>query len=250
MMPSMKAEFRRLFTIRSTYILTFVSLAFTVFFCFWIEGYKGLSDSPAANLSPTALHEILANALGMGITFATIIAILFMAHEYRYNTIMYTLTASASRTKALLAKLITMIIFTIGYGLLSVGVAFASYYVGLSLRDASLPAQDFNVLAELGRLTFYCAAYSLVGILLATATRSVVFAIATIFIFPTAIEQLLGLLLKDNAKYLPFTALDSTVGAAMNPSALASGTAMLVSSVYLAVALVATWVLFVKRDAN
>jgi len=246
----MKAEFRRLFTIRSTYIITFISLVLTIFFCLWIEGYKGLSGSPAANLSPTALHEILANGLGMGIGFATIIAILFMAHEYRYNTIMYTLTASASRTKALLAKLITMITFTIGYGLLSVAVAFASYYVGLSLRDASLPAQDFNVLAELGRLVFYCAAYSLVGILLATATRSVVFAIATIFVFPTAIEPLLGLLLKENAKYLPFTTLDSTIGAAMAQNTLSSGTAMIVSTGYLAVALVVTWILFVKRDAN
>jgi ABC-2 type transport system permease protein len=250
MIPSMKAEFRRLFTIRSTYILTFVSLAITVFFCLWIEGYKGLSGSPAAMLKPTALHDILANALGMGITFATIIAILFMAHEYRYNTITYTLTANASRTKALLAKLITMIVFTIGYGLLSVAVAFASYYIGLSLRDASLPAQDFNALAELGRLAFYCAAYSLVGILLATATRSVVFAIAAIFVIPAVVEPLLGLLLNESSKYLPFTAFDSTIDAAQAQNTLNSGAAMVVSSIYLVVALAVTWILFVKRDAN
>ena len=66
---------------------------------------------------------------------------------------------------------------------------------------------------------------------------------------PTTVEPLLGLLLKENTKYLPFTALDSTVGASISPNTLSSGDAILVSTGYLLVTLAVTWLLFVKRDA-
>jgi ABC-2 type transport system permease protein len=250
MLPSMKAEFRRLFTVRSTYILIGLSLVLIVFFAFWFEGYKGNTGSPASELASTALHEIVANGVGLGVVFASIVAILFMAHEYRYNTIMYTLTANASRSKALLAKLLTIILFSVAYGLFASLVAILSYLLGLSLRDASLPAQQFNVFAELGRIVFYCTGYALIGMLIATVARSVVVAIAAILIVPTTVEPLLGLLLKENSKYLPFTALDSSVGASFAQNTLSSGNAILVSCAYLLTALAVTWLLFVRRDAN
>lgn len=249
MLPSIKSEFRRLFTVRSTYILITLSLILTVVFAFWFEGYKGNTGSPASTLQPTALREILGNGVGLGVVFTSIIAILFMAHEYRYNTIMYTLTINARRTRALIAKLLTIILFSIGYGLLASGVALGSYLLGLSLRDATLPAQELNVLAQLGKIIFYCTGYALLGMLIATLARSVVVAIAAILIVPTTVEPLLGLLLKENTKYLPFTALDSTVGASISANALSSGDAILVSTGYLLATLAVTWLLFVKRDA-
>jgi ABC-2 type transport system permease protein len=249
MLPAIKSEFRRLFTVRSTYILIVISLLLTVLFTFWFEGYKGNTGSPASTVTPTAIHEILANGVGLGVVFTSIIAILFMAHEYRYNTIMYTLTINARRTKVLVAKLLTIVLFSIGYGLLASGVAVASYLLGLSLRDASLPSQELNLIADLGKIIFYCAGYALIGMLIATLTRSVVVAIGAILIVPTTVEPLLGILLKENTKYLPFTALDNTVGASMSSNILSSGDAMLVSTGYLLVTIAVTWLLFVKRDA-
>lgn len=250
MQHSLKAEFRKLFTVRSTYILLALSLALIILFALFFEGYKGNTGSPASTLQPGALHEIVANGVGLGVIFVSIIAILFMAHEYRYNTIMYTLTANVHRTRALLAKLITISLFSVCYGLVATALALASYQVGLSLRDAALPAQDFSLLPELGKIAFYCAGYALIGMLIATVTRSVIVAVATLLIFPTTIEPLLGLLVKENVKYLPFTALDSTVGASMVQNTLQPGPAMLVSMAYLAAALAVTWLLFVRRDAN
>lgn len=250
MQHALKAEFRKLFTVRSTYILLALSLALIILFAFFFEGYKGNTGSPASTLQPDALHEIVANGVGLGVIFVSIIAILFMAHEYRYNTIMYTLTANVHRTKALFAKLITISLFSVIYGMAAAIIALGSYKLGLSLRDATLPPQDFNALAELGKIAFYCAGYALIGMLIATITRSVIVAIATILIFPTTIEPLLGILLKENVKYLPFTALDSTVGASIAQNTLQPGSAMLVSLGYLAVALAVTWLLFVRRDAN
>lgn len=250
MIPTIKAEFRKLFTVRSTYIVLILSLILIFFFAFWLEGYKGISGSPASTLAPTALQEIITNGAGLSVLFVSIIAVLFMAHEYRYNTINYTLTANARRTQVLLAKVFTIIIFSLGYGLLAVLAALGFYTLGLSLRDASLPPQDLNVLTQVGKLIFYYIGYGLIGLFLAVVTRSIVMSIATLFIFPTTIEPLLGLLLKDNTKYLPFTALDSTVGASMIQDTLTASSAILVSAAYLAAGLAVTWWLFVRRDAS
>lgn len=250
MAPTIKAEFRKLFTIRSTYILIGLSLALVALLCFYFEGYRGNTGSPASKLAPTALQEIVSNGAGLAAVFTTIIAILFMAHEYRYNTIMYTLTTNARRSRVLLAKLFTIILFSVGCGLLAVAVALGSYMLGLSLRDATLPTQNFDVLTHVGRVAFYYMGYALIGLLIATVARSVVVAIATLLIFPITVEPLLGLVLKENTKYLPFTALDSTVGAAITERTLTPGSAIVVTCGYLVVGLVITWVLFVRRDAS
>lgn len=250
MIPTIKSEFRKLFTVKSTYIVIIISLVLIFLFSFWLEGYKGVSGSPAATLAPTALQEIINNGAGLSVLFVSIIAVLFMAHEYRYNTINYTLTANARRTQVLLAKVFAIVVFSLGYGLLAVFAALGFYMFGLSLRDASLPPQDLNVLTQVGKLIFYYIGYGLIGLLLAVVTRSIVMSIATLFIFPTTIEPLLGLLLKENTKYLPFTALDSTVGASMIQNTLTVGSAIAVATAYLAGGLLVTWWLFVRRDAS
>ncbi len=250
MLPALKSEFRKLFTVRSTYIMIALSMALIALYCFFFEGYKGNTGSPASTLGDTALQEIVSNGAGISVLFASIVSILFMAHEYRYNTIMYTLTANVRRGRVLLAKVLAIVLFSIVYGLIAVAVALGCYMFGLSLRDATLPPQDIDALAELGKVVFYYMGYALVGLLLAMLTRSVVMAVGTLLIFPITIEPLLSLVLRDNAKYLPFTALDSTVGATVMPNVLSPGNAIAVTCVYLAGGLFITWLLFVRRDAN
>lgn len=250
MIATIRSEFRKLFTIRSTYIISILSLLPIGLFSFWLEGYKGVTGSAASTLAPTALQEVASNGSGLAVLFSAIIAILFMAHEYRYNTIMYTLTANAHRTRVLFAKVITIVIFCVLYGFMAFAAAIGLYLAGLSLRDASLPPQEFDVLVQLAKTAFYYTGYALIGLLIASITRGVVMAVAAILVFPTVLEPLLGLLLKDNAKYLPFTSIDSAIGASMSPSTLSSDKAIMVTCVYLAIGLLVTWVLFVKRDAN
>jgi len=249
MISTFKSEFRKLLTVRSTYILIIFSVLITILFAFYFEGYKGNTGSAASTLSPLALKEILTSGGGMGVMFASIIAILFMAHEYRYNMITYTLTANANRSKVLLTKLVTISIFGALYGLFIVLFALGSYMAGLSLRDAELPTQQFDLLPELARITYYYVGYALIGVIFAAITRNVVGAIATLFVLSITIEPLLTLLLKDNAKYLPITALDSTVGATFSQSVLSPGMAIVVSAGYLAFGVAVAWLLFLRRDA-
>jgi len=219
--------------------------------CFYFEGYKGNTGTAASKLTGNALQELVGQAAGIGALFVSIIAVLFMAHEYRYNTIMYTLTINARRTKVLLGKLITITIFGVLFGLAVVLFGIASYYLGLQFRDATLPAQNFDALTQFGRVAAYYAGYALVGMLLATLLRAVVGAIAVLLLLPTTIEPLLGnLLLKDNAAYLPFAALDNIMEASVIKGNISTGTALLVSAAYVTVGWLITWYLFLRRDAN
>lgn len=249
MLATIKSEIRKLFTVRSTYFLMAIALALTILFAFYFEGYKGNTGSAASMLAPTALQEIVGNGAGLGVMFIAIIAILFMAHEYRYNTIAYTLTLNTRRTKVLISKMLVITGFAIVFGLIAAGVALGGYMLGLSLRDAVLPAQEFDAIVQIGRVAFYYAGYAILGILIACIVRSLVAAVATLLLYSAVVEPLLSLLLRDNAKYLPVTVLDSTVGAAMIPNMLSANAAMLFAAAYLVGGLIITWILFVKRDA-
>src|SRR4030081_2547999 len=98
MIPALKAEFRKLLTVRSTYIIFALALVFVAFFAGYIEGFRTLPDHVH---NPNALSEQVTSAVQAMSIFGALIALLLFAHEYRYNTIMHTLTLSNSRTKVL-----------------------------------------------------------------------------------------------------------------------------------------------------
>lgn len=251
MFSAIKSDFRKLLTIRSTYILTTIAVLLTGGVSLYFQGYKGAGVDSA-----TAIGSILDSSAGNTVIFITIIGILFMAHEYRYNTIMYTLTSNASRTRVFLSKLATISIFATIFALLISAVTVVSYMIGLNLKDLTLVGQDIDILSQVGRVIFYFVAYGIIGVLLASLIRNLVGTIAFFFIVPSTIEPLLStfVLKGDKSEYLPFTALDSIVNAGMsvmnqNPKLTATDSMLLVA-LYLVIVSVVTWFLFSKRDAN
>lgn len=252
MKATLKSEFLKLLTIRSTYVLTIITVVIIAGLNFYFEGFRGSTGSAASMLQPTAIQEILTNTAGFAVLFAAIIAILFVAHEYRYNMIMYTLTATARRTKVLLAKTLAISAFGLVFGAIVLALGTGAYMLGVAYRSgASLPAQDVDVWLTLGKIALYFVIYVLVGLTIALLVRSVVAAIVVLMIFPSTIEPLLGLILKDNAKYLPFTAIDGMLGNGMTVNAsLSVGSAAIVAVIYVVALWLLSWFLFVRRDAN
>lgn len=249
MIAALKAEFRKLLTVRSTYIVTGLVLVLVIFIAGYIEGWQ---LSPADLQQPNQFGSDVFGALNLSI-FGAIIAILLMTHEYRYNTIMYTLTASNSRSKVLLAKIVTISVYavflTVMVGLLSPIVCS----IGIHLHGHTLVPQVLHVGDLLWRSLFYGWAYGMAGLLLAVLIRVQVGAIAALFLIPGLIEQLLGQLLKHNTVYLPFSSLDQVINSsASNPSGgqLAPGKAALVFLTYLVIGWIVAWILFLRRDAN
>ncbi|HYF96604.1 MAG TPA: ABC transporter permease [Patescibacteria group bacterium] len=250
MKATMKGEFRKLFTVRSTYILIILAALLIVLVNFYFEGYRGITGSPASILSPDALKEIINNSAGLIAIFIAIIAILFIGHEYRYNTIMYTLISNTHRARVLLAKVFTVAVFSFITGLILTLFAIGCYFVGLELRGASLPPQNLDELYQFGKLTAYFVGYGLIGLLISTLLRSVIAAIAVFLIAPATIEPLASIPLKENAVYLPFSSLDNILNIGIIKSDVSPATSILVVGAYLLVGFVIAYLLFLRRDAN
>jgi hypothetical protein len=137
-----------------------------------------------------------------------------------------------------------VIVASVIFGTLSPLLAELGWHLkGLSVVPQSLPVWDLA-----WRAIFYGWGYSMFALLLAMIIRNQVGAIITILFVPGTIESLLGLLLHENTKYLPFTALNSVLN--NMPNMLAAGKAALLVSAYLLATAIIAAILFQKRDAN
>lgn len=249
MLATLAAEYRKLLTIRSTYIISSLSILFLTGITFWFVGYK---TSIQAALNQHLIADGLLSNVGLLAIFAAIMAILSITHEYRYNTIMYSLTASNSRTKVLLSKLIATTSIGLVYVAVGLALSVGAVYVGFHVADIKMIDQSVNWGDLLWRLGFFTAGLSLMGLLLGVLFRNVVGAVTTILLAPSTIEPLLGLVLKENMIYLPFNALYSIIGTVdmAGTASLSHPKAAWVFAIYLVVGWIVAWLLFMRRDAN
>jgi ABC-type transport system involved in multi-copper enzyme maturation permease subunit len=249
MINSLKAEVRKIYTVRSTYAILAFCFVIMCIFAFWVEGYKA-GDGSRAVTDVHKLAFLIRDAVGNLAFFGGIVGILCFSSEYRYNTIMYTLASSNSRIRILLSKIITVSLYSIFFTLFVAVFASLLMFIGLSLKGLSLSHQELP--ADIIYKTFFTSwGYSMVGLLFASLIRNQVGAIATFFAVPAFIEPLAGLALKDNRIYLPFAALQQvTMASPELKHALSPAKATLVFSAYLVAGWIIAWYLFLKRDAN
>lgn len=240
MIETIRSEFRKLVTIRSTYVLAGIAVALLGFFSFWELGFKGTPD-----VTP-AFMAVVKEGVTVTAMFMAIIAVLHVTHEYRYNTIMYTLTASSNRTKVFLSKLLVLCGFVLAFFVVSSLIAMAMVWLGAAIKGVDSLNTQFFYWDTLWRSVFHMLAWTMLGILFGFLFRHVVGAIAMLMIVPTTVEGLLSIVLKENTKYLPYTAIEQVhTGYSLTP-----GTAALVASAYVIGGLAIAWFLFLKRDAN
>lgn len=307
MFAQLKSELRKLLTIRSTYILISLALLLIALFAYtgtsvrtyeeavcaktgevlYTEGRADprLDQAPAEeicggtvnynkitsrDLPKEKLLYNLQEALPVVVTFVSIVLILLIAHEYRYNIINHTLTISNRRSKVLLAKVILSTIVTVLVALMAMAVSVAATYAAVGIKDLTLPAQDYNWLYIMARHIGYAVGYALFCVGIAALVRNLTAGIAAAFLLPT-LDSIGGFLLSARniqpTKILPFSALDrfgnvasditaSTVDIAEKLPGAASGQpatvlmALAVFGAYLIGLWLVTWILFLKRDAN
>ena len=250
MMHSIKAEFRKLLTVRSTYIVTALAIGLVGLFAFYGEGIR---LSPASLKDPSHLMSEAIAAITFLAPLAGVIAIYLMTDEYRHNTIMYTLTAN-TRNKVLLAKIVTVTTYAVIFTVLLSVLSPAASYLGIKLAGHVLVPQHFYFAALIWKLLFFMWSYVMAALLIALLIRHQAGSLVTLFIVPGIVESLLALLLRHNAAYLPFTAHGQILPGegSGNPSVahLSPARAATVFGIYLLVGWVLTWILFLRRDAN
>lgn len=246
MIDTIKAEFRKLLTIRSTYIVSGLSLLLISGISFYFIGIKA-----DGMLSDTLVRQAVLNLISVVGIFVGVTAILHICHEYRYNTISYTLTATNHRLKVLAAKLIVMGSYAVAMALLAMMLVAILVPLGASLGNATVPPQDFELWATLWRILAYMVGGTWFALLLGFLFRNLVFAIVIYFVLPTTITPLLINLLKVDANWLPSIAHNQILSTGVSTSDAFSA---LASAGVLALYLIVGWTvaagLFLQRDAN
>jgi ABC-type transport system involved in multi-copper enzyme maturation permease subunit len=176
-----------------------------------------------------------------------------MTHEYRYNTIMYSLTSSNSRSKVLFAKIVAITGVAVAFTVVAAVLAPLMILWGIHAHNLTLVPQTLHFGTLAWECLFYGWGYAMAGLLLAALIRNQIGAIITLFIVPGTVEALLGLLLKNNVVYLPFSALNTVIGnqhEGMSGPSITPVHAAMVFGAYLIGGWIVAWVLFLQRDAN
>jgi ABC-2 type transport system permease protein len=249
MKATVLAEFRKVFTIRSTYYILLFVLALEIFFAFFISGWR--IDAQDLH-NPTTLANDITSAVAAVSVFGALVAVFLLTHEYRYNTVLYTLTASNSRSKVLLAKILVITGFSLVFTAIVATLSPLLSVLGMHLHHLTLVPQTLHYGNLVWRSLFFGWGYAMAGLLIATLVRNQIGAIVILFLFPDTIEALLSLLFKANTVYLPFTALHTVIGQTMLPNLkpISDLQASLVFGAYLVVGWIVAWILFLRRDTT
>lgn len=245
MIDALKAEFRKLLSIRSTYIVSGLSLLLTSGISFYFLGVKAVGTFSPFSVQPAVLSMLS----GVGI-FVGIVAILLVCHEYRYNTISYTLTMTNRRIKVLAAKVFVIAIYAVVMALLTILLTSILVPLGVRVGGGAVMAQNFDMWGVLWRALAYMTSVALMGALFGFLFRSLVFTIVVYFVLPTTIEPVLINFLRANGNYLPSTAQNQIIAATPGADAFSPLASAGVVALYLAVGWIIATILFIRRDAN
>lgn len=305
MLSTLKSEFRKLLTIRTTYALVLMVLGFTVLLSYFgtnsftydegvckttgevvlsKEDMLGTGPMPEEYVSPEdrcqgevvyitkvdpqlPAETVVTNiqeSVSMASLFIAIVVVLLVVHEFRFNTITYSLTSSNSRTKFLLAKLVAAITFMVVVSLAVVAVSAVVTHIAINAKGLILPAQDFNWPYLLARILGNMAGFVLIGFTVAVILRNLAASMAALFVLPTLNSMTAWIIAErgiEPTRILPFSALERVGNAAgdltgsvmsihegLTPATVAG--ASLVGLAYVVGLLLVAWLLFVRRDAS
>ena len=246
MIAALKAELQKLLSVRSTYVITFIAAAIAGAVSFYVFGY--IADPKTLGASNYVTQQITGAISAVSIIGA-LAGVLLLANEYRYNTILYTLTSSSSRVRILLAKFVVtslyMAVFTLIIGLL----AAAGTVLGIQLKGNELAPQSIAYGELIWKTLYYAWGFGILALAMAAIIRSQVGAIVALFVVPLVLESFMGLALKENVSYLPFSALN-TILFTITQDGANLGRHLIVSIATIIGVWVVAFALLVKRDVN
>jgi len=246
-MHAFKAELRKIMSVRSTYVWLLATFAMSVLLVgFWIYGYK---DVEHAGQNTDAMVKMMLNGIGISGVFMTFPLLLLVGHEYRYNTILYSLTSAKHRFSLFFSKLAVGLFLAVVWVALMAALSCGAFFVGQYFHHGATLPQVLPSLETILRSLAYVTGSIAFGFVIAAIVRSMIASIVIFLLMPSMVEQLLSLVLKDGARFLPFTALSNLLPSA-NTGNPATITNLITVTAYAVGFGIVAAVLFWRRDAN
>lgn len=248
----LRAEFAKLWSVRSTYWTLFAALVFNVGFAaleaVFLPGQLSARDTATLDAVRVSLGGSHLSQIAFGV-----LGVLIITSEYTTGMIRVTLAAVPRRRVLLTAK---AAVFTGTALVVGIVASFAAYFVFQALLTGNTfrsSIGDPGVVRALIGGGLYLAILGLLGLGLGTIIRSSAGAIAALFsllFIPQILIQLLPPTWKTTiGRYVPMEAGSQIFSQHHEAGALSPWTGLGVFCLYAAVALVVGFILINRRDA-
>jgi len=214
MTSAVRAELRKLFTTRLWWgmaIAVFVSgAAFAVLFAFVFtsDALRGPQAAAAPTTDVAIAKAVFTGGLQVGYLLTLSIGVLTIGSEYRHQTITATFLAIPRRGRVMAAKVISLLVIGVLYGLLSLGGAVGAGTLVLTSKGVA-PFADPAIWRTLALSLLVLGLWALIGlgagILIPNQVAALLISVAVAWI----VEPVLGLVLaltdwgKSISPYLP-----------------------------------------------
>jgi ABC-2 type transport system permease protein len=237
----LRSELLQLRTLRNTYIVPIALLALVGLI---VGASMGDAGEPGTT-TPDQLREPLVITAGiMSAVFVAVFAVIRVGGEYRYETISQRFLAG-SRARVLIAKLVTYAALAAVLSLLAIGLGLAIASPVVASKDLTLDYSGADVVQLFGSVALGAILFAALGVAIAFICRSQAAALLVMIgLFPA--EKVVGILLDENASYMPYGLLQSLLDQG-NASPLVG--AIVLTVVTMAMCALA-WVLLERRDVT
>jgi ABC-2 type transport system permease protein len=191
MIANLVYEWRRLWSVRATWIMTFVYLTITGLLG---AGPLFLGDGSFGTQTWAGLYSTNANFLCL--VMLSVVASQFFGHEYRYGTIRLTLTEFPKRERVVFAKTIVLAVYVtistfLGWAVLGV-VGFIAPEGSIATEGPGLNINGGEA-SELWQVLVFGFAYCLIAMSLTMITRNLALGIVLPLLMFSVIEGLIQL---------------------------------------------------------
>jgi ABC-2 type transport system permease protein len=205
MVTLLAAEVRKLWTVRTTWILTALGLALvalstgTLVFSELVVGPFSGTDAQVA----TAVDQIGSQAI-----IVLVVALLAMTTEFRHGTIGRTLQLTPSRAMVLASKLAVGVVYAVAFFVVSAVIVVGMLVLGSVLDGYSLQAGS-EVTRSVWQGIVALALNGMFGVAVGALLRSQVVAITLVLVWLFVVENLFAALWPQIGRWLPFQALNA-----------------------------------------
>ncbi|HAM21596.1 MAG TPA: hypothetical protein DCQ04_04850 [Actinobacteria bacterium] len=249
MTSAIRYEWRRISSIRSTWILVGCAIVVSTALAFLLSAAVGSISSSAGNGDVPAFDLSLSASVGSATTNLIVLVLLgtlaaqAFGQEYRNGTIRLTLTEFPKRTPIFIAKVIVCCAVVVVSFLVATVLAYLVLRGNSQLQADSVASFG----AYLVRTCIYLIGFCLIVFAITVITRILALGVIIPLAFAAVVETLIGSLLSGYAPWivdvLPFS----------SGTAFVAGTDMarngFVFGVWVAVLTVAGYLVFERRDA-
>lgn len=269
MTAALAYEWMRIRTVRSTYWLSAIALVFGIGLSFLVAMGThfafGSSQPPTASdlrgIGPGIATQFAAFGVPYFVAYIlAMVSVFAWGHEYRHGMVRATLTALNSRTASWVAKFVVVGLWVLAVALLTMLGSILAGWLWLHGDGVTLvTGATWRVAA---RTLLYTLLFSWLAAAFTALVRNQTAALVLLFLWPLAVENVVSVVFalvpalrshSDLTRFLPFTAgtriisqiprADDFFG---NP--LSVGGAVVIFGVLTALAMVASFVLFARRD--